>query len=165
MLDAAANQFQSTEVIGGCMPERLYLDYNCFQRGFDDQRQARIRMEADACEEIFEIAESGAIELVWSFMHADENLLCPFADRKMEVARLARVCAVRIGPDDRIRGQAKHFVSSVGLSPKDALHLAAAECAKSVWFVTCDDDLLKRASALAVASRVVNPVSYVMSRG
>lgn len=36
----------------------VYLDYNCFQRGFDDPRQARIRMEALACQEIFEQAEA-----------------------------------------------------------------------------------------------------------
>ena len=31
----------------------VYLDYDCFQRGFDDPRQVRIQMEALACQEIF----------------------------------------------------------------------------------------------------------------
>jgi hypothetical protein len=35
----------------------IYLDYNCFQRGFDDFRQIRIQMEALACQEIFVKAE------------------------------------------------------------------------------------------------------------
>jgi len=30
----------------------VYMDYNCFQRGFDDPRQVRIRMEALASQEI-----------------------------------------------------------------------------------------------------------------
>jgi hypothetical protein len=42
----------------------LYLDYNCFQRSFDDQRQTRIRMESAACEDIFESAAQGRIRLV-----------------------------------------------------------------------------------------------------
>ena len=50
------------------MPDLLYLDYNCFQRGFDDSSQVRIRMEAAACEKIFDDAESGVVDLVWSFM-------------------------------------------------------------------------------------------------
>lgn len=40
----------------------IYLDYNCFQRGFDDPRQFRIRMEALACQEIFANAENGKLE-------------------------------------------------------------------------------------------------------
>ena len=31
----------------------VYMDYNCFQRGFDDPRQIKIQIEALACEEIF----------------------------------------------------------------------------------------------------------------
>jgi hypothetical protein len=48
----------------------LYLDYNCFQRGFDDPQQIRIQMEALACQEIFVRAEgvvcswSGLLERV-----------------------------------------------------------------------------------------------------
>lgn len=49
----------------------LYPDYNCFQRGFDDPSQVRIRMEALACEEIFLMAEDKRIKLLWSFMHED----------------------------------------------------------------------------------------------
>jgi len=57
----------------------IYLNYNCFQRGFDDPRQIRIRMEALACQEIFLRAERNEIQLVWSFMHEDENIFCPFS--------------------------------------------------------------------------------------
>jgi|GEM_PF-5964085 len=31
----------------------VYLDCNCFQRGFDDPGQVKIQMEALACQEIF----------------------------------------------------------------------------------------------------------------
>ncbi len=40
--------------------ELIYLDYNCFQRGFDDPRQMRIQMEALACQEVFLKAERKA---------------------------------------------------------------------------------------------------------
>lgn len=81
----------------------VYLDYNCFQRSFDDPRQVRIQMEALACEEIFLRAERREIKLVWSFMHDDENLLCPFLERKIAVAGLASLCQTRVGPEREIQ--------------------------------------------------------------
>ena len=39
----------------------IYLDYNCFQRGFDDLRQIRIQMEALACQAIFVGAEADEV--------------------------------------------------------------------------------------------------------
>ncbi len=48
------------------MRDLIYLDYNCFQRGFDDLRQTRIKIEALACQEIFTQAEANNIKLVLS---------------------------------------------------------------------------------------------------
>ncbi len=146
------------------MAELIYLDYNCFQRGFDDSRQHRIRLEAEACEKIFEDAENGEVELAWSFMHEDENRVCPFVDRAQEVVRLAAICRVRIGPEEPIRISAARIQAVAGLSAKDALHVAAAEHAKAAWFVTCDDEIVSKAGRLPVALLVINPVDYVQKR-
>lgn len=70
----------------------IYLDFNCFQRGFDDPLQVRIQMEALACQEIFFRAEMKKVQLIWSFMHEDEAILCPFPERKYEVIRLSDLC-------------------------------------------------------------------------
>lgn len=146
------------------MADLLYLDYNCFQRGFDDPRQRRIRLEAEACEKIFEDAECGRIDLVWSFMHDDENRACPFIDRAQEVVRLAAICRVRIRPEEPIRASAARIQAVAGLSAKDALHVAAAEFAKAAWFVTCDDEIVSKGSRLPVAVVATNPVDYVSKR-
>src|SRR6266545_5969544 len=104
----------------------LYLDYNCFQRLFDDPTQARIQMEALACQEIFNLAEKDLVQLVWSFMHQDETLLCPFPARKLEALRLASLCKLSIGPKPAIRSLAIDFQKQASLSAKDAVHLACA---------------------------------------
>jgi len=65
-----------TKVDNRELKDLIYLDYNCFQRGFDDPRQIKIQLEALACEEIFAKAERKKVRLVWSFMHEDENILC-----------------------------------------------------------------------------------------
>jgi len=96
----------------------LYLDYNCFQRGFDDPGQVRIQMEALACQEIFIKAERSEVQLVWSFMHQDETSLCPFSVRKYEALRLAALCKKRLGPKKEIYQLARSFQEAAALVPK-----------------------------------------------
>lgn len=139
----------------------IYLDYNCFQRGFDDPNQVKIQMEALACQELFIKAERGNIQLIWSFMHEDENLLCPFPDRKMEVFRLSNLCKVRIGPEREIYDNAKLFQQRGGFSAKDAIHLSCAYYIKAGFFLTCDDELIKQAKKLNLKIKVMNPVDYI----
>jgi len=140
---------------------RIYLDYNGFQRGFDDPNQVRIQIEALACQEIFNRAERGEIELVWSFMHQDESLLCPFPDRQLEALRLATLCRARAGPEQAIYNLAQSYIQQSALSAKDAIHLACAIYVGADVFLTCDDKLLKQAIRLGIAIGVLNPVDFI----
>src|SRR5690349_1933749 len=108
----------------------LYLDYNCFQRGFDDPTQMRIQMEALACNEIFLRALHSKVTLVWSFMHDDENSLSPFPQDRSEVLNLAALCEVNIMPSETIHKLATKFESVDNIDAKDAIHLACAVAAK-----------------------------------
>lgn len=139
----------------------IYLDYNCFQRGFDDPRQIRTQMEALACQEIFVKAEGGKVRLVWSFMHEDEAILCPFPERKYEGLRLANLCKVRVGPEEEIRKLAKSFQKKGRLLAKDAIHLACASYIKADFFLTCDDSLIRQAKRLKLETVIMNPVDYI----
>jgi hypothetical protein len=143
------------------VPDLIYLDYNCFQRGFDDQRQVRIRMEALACEAVFAKAEEGKVQLVWSFMHEDESTLCPFPERKLEAVGLSTLCRTRLGPSEDVRVMALSFQQRVPLSAKDALHLACACFARANILLTCDDEFLRLAAQAASNVEVLNPVEYV----
>ncbi len=140
----------------------LYLDYNCFQRSFDDPTQVRIQMEALACQEIFTRAENDAdIQLVWSFMHQDETILCPLPGRKVEALRLSQLCQRKVGPERAIYDQAKQYQQQERLSAKDAIHLACAVYVKADVLVTCDDRFLKQARRLNLDVEIINPVDYV----
>ncbi|MBI3754156.1 MAG: hypothetical protein HY266_08985 [Deltaproteobacteria bacterium] len=139
----------------------IYLDYNCFQRGFDDPHQIRIQLEALSCEEIFARAEGGKVRLAWSFMHDDENILCPFMERKLEVFRLSALCKIRIGPKEELYNLAKDFQQKAKLSSKDAVHLACAAYANAGFFLTCDAELIRRAKKLNLEMKVMNPVEYI----
>lgn len=143
------------------MMDLIYLDYNCFQRGFDDPGQVRIQMEALACQQIFVMAESSEVQLAWSFMHQDETLLCPFPARKYEALRLATLCNVRIAPKEQISQLARSFQKSAGLTAKDAIHVACAVEIKADYFITCDDRLMRQAKKLDLALVLMNPVDYI----
>jgi predicted nucleic acid-binding protein len=143
------------------MADLIYLDYNCFQRGFDDLTQTRIKVEAIACQEIFTQAERNKVTLIWSFMHQDETLLCPFPQRKYAVLNMATLCQVKVPPKIEIVELAKSFQQQTKLSSKDAIHVAVAEHIKADFFVTCDDNLIKQAVKLSLHTAIMNPINYI----
>lgn len=139
----------------------LYLNYNCFQRGFDDPRSFRIQMEALACQEIFKRVEDKQFKLIWSFMHEDENSLCPFPERRIEVLRLSSICQIQVGPNDDVIQQAHKIQKQSGLSSKDSLHLACSIFSKADYFITCDDKLIRQSRQLNIKVKVLNPVEFI----
>jgi len=139
----------------------IYLDYNCFQRRFDDPSQIRIQLEALACEEIFLRAEIEEIQLAWSFMHEDETLLCPFPNRLNVAFILSALCKIRVGPEDEIHESALEFQGRCNLTSKDAVHLACAHFIKADHFLSCDNRLVKQAKKLGLDMEISNPVDYL----
>ena len=139
----------------------IYLDYNCFQRRFDDPRQTRIQMEALACQDIFIKAQEREVKLIWSFIHQDETNLCPFPERKYAVLYLVALCQVRVGPNTEIYQLAQRFNQEGGLSAKDALHLGCAISGRANVFLSCDDKLIKKARQLNLEIGLMNPVDYI----
>src|SRR5262249_28070719 len=65
---------------------RVYLDNCCLNRPFDDQRQMRVRLEAEATLCIQEHIRSGTLELVWSYMLDFENAANPFEERRTTIS-------------------------------------------------------------------------------
>lgn len=118
-------------------------------------------MEALACQEIFERAEGGQVQLVWSFMHEDETAVCPFLERKYGVLQLSALCQIRLGPREEIRNLAHVLQEQGGLSAKDALHLACAVFAGADAFITCDTRLIRQARRLNLGLKVLNPIDYI----
>jgi hypothetical protein len=142
-------------------PMLIYLDYNCFQRSFDDLSDNRIALEALACQEIFSGAEQERWTLVWSFMHEDETSLCPFPMRKFAALKLAELCKKLIGPTEGIRQTALEYQRHASLSAKDAVHAACATHVSAKCFVSCDDQLVRQINRLPEAIKAFNPVEFV----
>ena len=140
----------------------IYLDVSCLNRPFDDQRQARIRLESEAVTEILAQADLGRIQLVSSEMAEIEINAMSDRDRKRRVQSLLP------GQADRMKLTEREFSRAVelrrlGFMPADALHVAAAESLKVSAILSCDDRLCRtaRRHPKRLQVEVANPVDWL----
>ena len=100
---------------------RVYLDNCCFNRPFDDQRQTRIRLEAEAKLCIQAHIREGTLELAWSYMVDFENAVNPFEERRLTISEWRQYATIDVEETATILQQANALVAS-GLKAKDAIH-------------------------------------------
>ena len=139
--------------------KKVYLDVNIYNRPFDDQGQVRIRLETIAIFSIMQNIKSKELSLIWSFIIDYENSINPHDDIRQEVELLSSLASKTIFPGDAIATQAKKF-ESMGIKPRDALHIACALEAGADYFLTCDDKLIKKASKIS-GLKILNPIRFI----
>jgi hypothetical protein len=127
------------------MSLRIYLDVCCFNRPFDDCRQDRIRLEAEAVKAIVQRIERGLWDGVSSPVILFEVSRMSDPDRIIEVGLMVAKMRVPVALSDAVRKRAL-YLEQLGFGGVDALHLACAESSKAVVFLTTDDRLLNRAT-------------------
>jgi predicted nucleic acid-binding protein len=117
---------------------RIYVDVCCLNRPFDDQRQARIRLEAEAILMMLTRCEAGDWEWISSEVVDFEIRQTPDAERRRRTQVLASHAHqyVAVGQAEIERALQ---LETWGISACDALHLACAESAGTEVFLTSDD--------------------------
>lgn len=145
------------------MATRVYFDACCLNRPFDDQIQARIRLETEATEHLLRAVEEGNLLWVASDALLYEIRKCPEEDRRMAVLALCGRATARVTSDEAAMQRAI-ALRLHGLRDLDALHLACAERGGAEVLVTTDDAFVSAARRLTPVSspRVVNPVVYAL---
>ena len=138
---------------------RVYLDNCCYNRPFDDQKQLRIRLEAEAKLGVQEMILAEKIELAWSYILDFENHMNPFEQRNMLVRQWRTLATVDTEETKEIIEKAEGLVQ-MGLNSKDALHLACAISLGCDYFLTTDDHLIKKAVGIEVI-KVADPIIFV----
>ena len=145
---------------------KLYLDVSCLNRPFDDQNQARIRLESEAVVFILERVDTG----VWSLVSSEVAMLEINAIRDDE--RRTRVLMLLPEKDRILDLTPAMFVRAgalrkLGFKPADALHVAAAESAEADVMLSCDNHLCRLGKRhwreLRVA--VANPLDWLKEQG
>ena len=140
----------------------IYLDVYCLNRPFDDQTQARIRLEAEAILIILAQCEEGRWEWIGNEVLGLEINQTPDPERRRRVQLLASHAhrSILVGQPEVERAQQ---LEAWGFSAFDALHLACAESGEADVFLPTDDRLLRKAGACAkqLRVRVENPLMWL----
>ncbi|MGD0518403.1 MAG: PIN domain-containing protein [Thermoguttaceae bacterium] len=139
---------------------RVYLDNCCFNRPFDDQSQARIRLEAEAKLEIQQRIKGRKIELAWSYILEHENQANPFEERRDVIDGWKKTAIIDIEEAPEILHQARE-IADRGIRAKDALHIACAIAAECKFFLTTDDVLAKKMTGFS-GIIVIDPTRFII---
>jgi predicted nucleic acid-binding protein len=141
---------------------KIYLNVSCLNRPFDDQEQARIRLEASAVGMILERVDEGR----WT--HVSSEMARMEIDANPDPARRARARLllpesrniVMLTPATFARARA---LQSLGFKPADAVHVAAAEEAGANVLLSCDDRFCRtgRRRAKELRVRIENPLAWL----
>ena len=136
---------------------KLYLDNCCFNRPFDDQTQLKIKLEAEAKLFIQKNILTGNYRLVWSYILDFENSQNPFEQRKETIRNWREVASIDISENDQIVELAKK-ITTTGIKPKDALHLACAIYSECEYFITTDAEILnKKVDGI----KLIDPIGFI----
>lgn len=141
---------------------RVYLDVSCLNRPFDDQEQARIRLEAAVVGMILERFDEGEWTQVSSEMAVIEIDANPNRKRRRRLRLLLPAVEqiVKLTPALLARAEALRVL---GIKAADAVHVAGAEQSRADVFLTCDDRLLRTAQRHAnkLGVSVRNPKEWL----
>ena len=122
---------------------RLYLDMCCFNRPYDDQGSARIRLETEAKVLLQQKVRDAECGLVWSAALDFECSNNPYEERRHAI-RQWRTLAVMVVMADQSVVSVALKLSEHKVGHYDALHVASAMARKADLFVPTDDRLIKK---------------------
>lgn len=139
---------------------RVYLDVCVLCRPFDDQQQARIRLETEALDLILaHVRRAEGIELIVSPAHTVEiNAIRNAEERHYLLLLLDQLGVSSQFTPSAVRQRAESFVSA-GIGVADAAHVAFAESVQAD-FVSVDDRLLKQCQRLQLQIWSGSPLAY-----
>lgn len=140
---------------------KIYLDVCCLCRLFDNHRDTRIRLEAEAVLSILKRC-SRDWELVTSRAVLYEIGLISDPQRKANAFRLTDRASEVIQIDNALLVRAEELEAS-GIMGMDAVHIACAEKTGSV-FLTTDDELVRvmKKNTPRISICVDNPLHWLM---
>jgi predicted nucleic acid-binding protein len=140
---------------------RIYLDVCCLNRPFDQQSQARIRLETEAILEIINYCQAGTWTLITSNVLDAEISQTPNKERIKNVKKILSIAKIKVLSGDWLQQRASQL-QKLGFASYDAAHLASAERASSDIFLTTDDRLFRKSHAFAqlLQVKVNNPLQW-----
>ncbi|MGF1540213.1 MAG: PIN domain-containing protein [Pleurocapsa sp.] len=141
---------------------RIYLDVCCLNRPFDQQSQARIRLETEAILEIINYCQSGTWTLITSSVLEAEISQTPNQERIKNVKKILLIAKIKVLSGHWLKERASQL-QKLGFTSYDAAHIVSAERASSDIFLTTDDRLVRKSETYAqlLKVKVNNPLQWL----
>lgn len=131
----------------------IYLDLCVYNRPFDDQSDPKILIETISFLFVLSMIQTKDIQIFNSFVLEYENSNNPKIENSLIITDIMNEAASYITGIEYRASEFEHF---------DALHFACAEYAKADFFVTCDDDLIKKANKIEKLSiKAVSLLTFI----
>jgi predicted nucleic acid-binding protein len=142
---------------------RIYLDACCVNRPYDDQKQDRIRLQAEAILLIMQHCRKHEWEWIGSEVLNFEIQQMSNLEKKNRIELLLSSIFHVVPLKDVERKRGKEL-EALGFQAFDALHIACAESGKADILLTTDVKFLKKSSKCAhkLKTSVKDPVSWLM---
>ena len=142
---------------------RIYRDVCCLNRPCDDQRQDRIRLEAEAVLLILGHCEAGTWQWRSSAIVEAEVHNTPSHERRSRVRSMRSGVHGTVALTDAAVARAQ-ALQAMGFRTYDARHLACVEEARVDVFLTTDDRVLRLAPRHPeqLQVRVANPLAWLL---
>jgi len=137
---------------------KIYLDNCCFNRPYDDQEQMKVRLETEAKLEIQKLIKAKEVSLAWSFMLDFENEQNMDGDQKKEIFGWQEYADVYFLATNQTEKIARKF-QNIGISEKDAVHIACAIETDCQLFITTDKGILKK-KTMITDIKIINPIDF-----
>ena len=99
--------------------------------------------------------------MIWSYILEYENNANPYEIRKDEVLEWKKISAIHIEPSENVLHRAE-LLSKYNIKSKDALHLSCAIEGNADYFITTDQNLIKKKGNISEL-QIINPINFIES--
>lgn len=139
----------------------LYLDNCCLNRPYDSQENIKIRIETESKLYIQSKIRENIYSLIWSYILEYENNANPYEIRKDEILEWKKISTIHIEPSENVLHRAE-LLSKYNIKSKDALHLSCAIEGNADYFITTDQNLIKKKGNISEL-QIIYPINFIES--
>lgn len=141
---------------------KLYLDNCCYNRPFDNLKQEKINLEANAIENIFRKHINKELEIYKSRVIDFEISKIKSDNKRRQVEDLYDAMElIEIDYSEEIKQRAIEL-RQYNIKDMDSLHLAFAESKDVAYFITTDRLLINASKRANLKIKVINPIEFIM---
>ena len=141
---------------------KLYIDNCCYNRPFDDLRQEKNNLEAQAIKLIVDKYWKDEFEIYTSDALVIEMNSIKDQIKKAKVLEVYnKLNLINIPFSNNIIKRASEL-RQYNIKNMDSLHIAYAESSNIDYFITTDKLLINASSRANLNVKVINPISFIM---